>query len=311
MKLFDLHCDTAGECCKRGIPMRSNDMHLSFEKGGDFENWCQVFAIWIPDEIRGQAAREYYERAYEYYRSELQKNEDIVRSCASAGDIEKAEKDKKIGAILAVESGAVFCGDENRIEKLYNDGVRLVTLTWSGRNELGDGCFVPEKGGLTEFGKSALKEMNRVNMAADVSHLSERGFYDVAEISYAPFIASHSGMAGIFSHPRNLTNEQADIIIQRGGIIGLSLCSTFLDSSDESGKEGFIRHFYHLLERGGEKAAALGSDFDGCYIAKELAGVEKMQVLYEFLLKNGIPEAAVNGCFYENARNFFTNVLHC
>lgn len=311
LKLFDLHCDTAGECRKKGISMRKNDMHLSFEKGRKYENWCQVFAVWIPDDVRGNEAAEYFDLSLEYYNNQLLQNSDIVTPCTSAGDIGKAENEGKCGAVLAVESGAVFCGDERRIEYAAKAGVKLVTLTWSGRNELGDGCFVPEQGGLTAFGKLALAEMNRLNIAADVSHLSRRGFYDVAEISSAAFLASHSGCDSVFAHPRNLTDEQIDIITQRGGIIGLSLCSTFLAENPESGKEGFLRHFYHLLERGGEKSAALGSDFDGCRIAGELAGVEKMDILYEFLLKNGIPQTAVDACFYENARNYFTNVLHC
>lgn len=310
MNFFDLHCDTIGECANKNLPLRENELHISLEKGVYLDNWVQVFAIWMPDEKRGKEAADYFDRVYGYYLEQLSKNEDIILSCFTSNDIMKAENEKKTASILAVEGGSVLCGDIDRIELLKKQGVKILTLTWNGENELGSGCMAKEDKGLTAFGKNAVKELCNVGIVPDVSHLSEKGFYDTAQEVDFPFIASHSDCGKVYGHRRNLTNEQIDEIIRRKGLIGVNFYKNFLSDNPKRGFDGVLRHLYHILERGGENVAAMGSDFDGCEIADELAGIEKIPNLWDYLNKNGIPEDTLNSCFYGNARNFFFNVLH-
>lgn len=310
MNFFDLHCDTIGECANKNLPLKENTLHISLEKGTYLNSWIQVFAIWMPDEKRGRDAADYFDRVYDYYLKELSKNEDIILPCFTSDDILKAENENKAASILAVEGGSVLCGDIDRISLLKDRGVKILTLTWNDANELGSGCMEKDDKGLTSFGKSAVKELCSAGIVPDVSHLSEKGFYDTAQEVDFPFIASHSDCNRVHRHKRNLTDEQIDEIIRRKGLIGVNFYKNFLSDNPESGFDGVLRHLYHILEHGGEYVAAMGSDFDGCEIAKELAGIEKISDLWDYLNKNGIPEDTLNSCFYGNARNFFFNVLH-
>lgn len=310
MNFFDLHCDTIGECANRNLPLRENDLHISLEKGSYLDKWVQVFAVWMPDEKRGEEAADYFDRVYDYYLRELEKNNDILMQCLDSDDIAEAEEENKTATILAVEGGSVLCGDIDRISLLKERGVKILTLTWNGENELGSGCMAKDDKGLTPLGKRTVRELCSAGIVPDVSHLSEMGFYDTAQETEFPFIASHSDCDKVYRHKRNLIDEQIDEIIRRKGLIGVNFYKSFLSASPDKAFDGVLSHLYHILERGGEDTAAMGSDFDGCEIAGELAGIDKIPDLWEYLNKNGIPEDTLHSCFYGNARNFFFNVLH-
>ena len=209
MKFFDLHSDTITECFVQNKSLRKNDLDISLEKGKYLDEWIQVFAIWMPDEIRGKDAEEYYGKVYSRYREEIKNTENVK-------------------PILAVEGASVLNGKIENIEKLYRDGVKIITLTWNTDNELASGCFSENDRGLTAFGKEAVTEMVKRKIIPDVSHLSEKSFYDLCEITDFPFIASHSDSYAINPHVRNLKDEQIKIIIQRKGLVGLNFYNKFL-----------------------------------------------------------------------------------
>ncbi len=285
MKLFDLHSDTITECFKKNKSLSKNDLHISLEKGEYLDEWTQVFAIWMPDEIRGKDAEEYYEKVLSKYREEI-------------------KNAKNVKPILAVEGGSALAGKLENVEKLYHDGVKIITITWKTDNELGSGSFSEIDRGLTPFGKEAIKEMIKRKIIPDVSHLSEKSFYDLCEITDFPFIASHSDAFAVNPHVRNLKDEQIKIITERKGLIGLNFYNSFLGSGNSI--EMLIRHAEHILKMGGEDVLALGSDFDGCSINEELRGIEKMGNLYQALL-NHFGANLTDKIFYENANAYLLN----
>ena len=185
MKFFDLHCDTIGECCKNKYSLRKNNLHISLEKARNFESYTQVFAIWIPDELRKEKAVAYFDSVCDYYKAELSRNKDVL---TSYNPLNKDEKRMK--AILSVEGGAALGGTIDGLYHLYDRGVRILTLTWNAPNEIASGAF--SDGGLTEFGKEVIKKCEKLKMIIDVSHLNRQSFFDVAENTERPFIASHS-----------------------------------------------------------------------------------------------------------------------
>lgn len=309
MRLFDLHCDTAGECWKQRQDLFANNLHLSLQRGGAYAPWRQVFAIFIPDTCRGEAAWVYFQKACSYFLEQLEKHRGMVSLCRSADDLRRAQQEGKCAAILAVEGGAVLGGSLSRIGALYDAGVRLLTLTWNGANELGCGCGKPFAGGLTRFGRDAVREMERAGIAVDVSHLSRPGFWEVAAIARLPFLASHSNCNAVYRHPRSLTDRQVRCIVSRGGIIGVNLYKDFLGRPGDAGFEAAFRHIAHLLACGGEHAAALGSDFDGCEMDPAFAGVEKLEAFQRYLLGRGLPAEQVDAFFFKNAEKFFQNLL--
>ena len=310
MKFFDLHCDTIGECYQVNEPLNENSLHISLKKAACLSGWCQTFAIWMPDELRGQAAIEYFDKVYAYFLNQIQENEESISFCKSAEDIRNAAEHKKCAAILSVEGGGAAAGSLDRIKYMYDCGVRMMTLTWNGSCELGNGSGVQDAKGLTDFGKETVKLMEQIGMIVDVSHLSDKGFYDVAKITSKPFVATHSNSRAVWNHVRNLTDEEFDIINFRGGLVGINLFKDFLcESCDTNGAETVLKHIGHFLERGGENVLSFGSDFDGAQMPDDLDGIEKIPVLYEYLLKNGLEHRTADKIFYQNAYDFFQRVL--
>lgn len=309
MDLFDMHCDTAFECATKldGVPLTEGAAHLSLTRGGFLRDWRQVFAIFMPDEYRGGEAIRHYETVREYlYRQEefFPDRFRIVRTPEQWREVCGGCK-----AVLSVEGGSALAGDLWRVKALYDDGVRLITLTWNAGNELGDGIRAPQGRGLTDFGKAAVREMNRLRMAVDVSHLSDAGFYDAAEQSDAPFVASHSNARALCGNLRNLTDEMIDVIRSRGGLIGLNFYVGFLRDDENAHVADILRHAEYMLSRGCEDCLCLGSDFDGCDIPPDMTGIESMAQLYEAFLRRNYSEELVRGIFSRNARRYFDNYI--
>ncbi len=302
MRFFDLHCDTITELEKKKGSLAKNDGHISLDRAEYLDEYVQDFAIFIPDEYRGKEATDYFDRVFAYYKNEMDAN----------GISEYADrKNTKVRSVLSVEGGAGMGGTVEGLYHLAGCGVKLITVTWNGRNELASGCFDDEDIGLTDFGKVAIKEMEKLRVAADVSHLSVKGFYDLADIAEKPFMASHSCIDIVDNYKarhRNLKKDQVKIISEHGGVIGINLWKKLLGNEDNS-FEAVLRHMSEIIEVGGEDVIAMGTDFDGCGINDDLAGIEKIPALYDFLRSHGFDGILLDKIFFTNADRFFTNLL--
>lgn len=314
-----MHCDTAGECYNKKISLAENNLHISLCKGEVLDEWCQVFAIWIPDEIRGKESSDYFFRVLDNHKKEIVDNFDKIKLCQRISDIDNAVNCKKCASVIAVEGGSPFA-EKDSILIANEHGVKLITLTWNAENELGYGCQSGSDSGLKECGKALLRNMRDLGIVADVSHLNRAGFYDAIS-SGARVIASHSNSEKVlletrkesedkfFSCRRSLNDEQIKLLIECGGLIGINFCRSFLGDEGDDGFEAVYRHITHILDLGGENTLAIGSDFDGCDINPDLAGVDKIIDLYDYLCGKGIDSVLADKIFYDNAMNFFKNVL--
>lgn len=142
--------------------------------------------------------------------------------------------------------------------------MRALTLTWNHRNALADGAGENATGGgLTKFGKEVVREMERLGMLVDVSHLSDAGFWDVEKLAKKPFIASHSNARAVCAVQRNLTDDQLRAIAAKGGVVGLNFYPNFLAKGEKAGIEDILRHTLHMLDIMGEDHIGFGSDWDG------------------------------------------------
>ena len=159
---------------------------------------------------------------------------DDITIAFSSSDIEAAEADGKIWMMLSIEGSRPLRGTTEVLDVLYELGVRSVGLTWNGRNEVGDGVGVDNPGGLTKFGRSVVRAMNKKGMIIDVSHFAPKGLEDVLSISSTPVMATHSNARALSEHPRNLTDEQIRAIGDAGGVIGINFLATFLAPNLES-----------------------------------------------------------------------------
>lgn len=319
MRLFDLHCDTAGVCFDKNISINDENLHLNLRKGECLDKWAQFFAIWISDELRGREAEIYFDNAFKNFSEEINRNTKKIKLCKRLDDVNSAFADRKCAAFLTCEGGSAFSNPERiALAKVY--GVKLITLTWDGENELGFGAQSGSENGLKPMGKSVLREMERQKIITDVSHLNRAGFYNAVS-SGATVIASHSNCKTVlekimsdgdekaFACRRSLDDEQISLLSECGSLIGINFCRYYLGDKGDDGFEAVYRQIVHLLDMGCENIIALGSDFDGCEINPELAGVDKMPNLYNFLLAKGLGKQLVDKIFYDNAFKFVEKVL--
>ena len=324
--IIDLHCDTISKLrdCRLGrMEARSdklfqNEFHLDLERMKQADYFLQNFAIYIDSDMDPDVFGAYQEM-YRIFRKEMQRNVESIRQVYGFSDIQKNRRDGKISALLTVEEGQV-AGSPRRLDELYADGVRLITLTWNHRNALGcPNCIRPDgtlsltvpnmKDGLTEYGFWVIARMEELGMMIDVSHLSDRGFYDVYENTTKPFLASHSNARAITPHVRNLTDDMIRKLSLRGGIIGINFETTFLGEESDCGIAAVIRHLEHLRNVGGEDCIALGSDFDGIKGNPQLQGVQDMEKLETALRRTGWKENTIDKLFFGNALRFYEDVL--
>ncbi len=319
MKLFDLHCDTAGECFNKKIALYDGNMHINICKGETLDKWVQVFAIWIPDELRGDEAKKYFEKVLLNFKNEVDINNGKIKLCQGFSDFSDEKSDAICNALIACEGASPFAYPEG-VYHAKELNVKVITLTWNAENELGYGCQSGENHGLKPLGKAFLKDMEKLKIVADVSHLNRAGFYDAVS-SGARVIASHSDCESVllktrkesedkfFSCRRSLDDEQIKLLIESKGLIGINFCRSFLGDRGDDGFEAVYRHMAHILDLGGENVLAIGSDFDGCEISTELDSLDKMPALKRFLAKKGMGDALLEKIFFENAENFFKTVL--
>lgn len=299
--ICDMHCDTISSILDKGQELYKNSGHIDIQRLKEQNVAMQFFAAWI-DPIYAEDGFARCNHILDKFDEEYEKNQQYLHLIRTAEDIDFALANNKIAALLSVEGGEALNGDMELLYELYQRGVRLLTLTWNGRNALADGIGVGENaGGLTSLGQQAVRQMNSLGMIVDVSHISEKGFWDVAECANAPFIASHSNAKAICSHPRNLNDEQIQQIIQRNGFIGINLCSDFL-RENESSVDDIIAHVEHFLSIGAQDVVGFGADFDGVdKLPQGISGVESMQDIIENMLKMGYSEQLVEQITFQNA----------
>jgi membrane dipeptidase len=229
----DLHCDTVLEL-KKGdyiFGEKNSTGHIDIPRLKEGGVDLQVFAVWVsPDFLPDSAAREAFNLIDLFYQ-QLEKYPEDIELAKNISDFKKINKKGRIACVLGLEGGHSSEGNIALLRTFHRLGVRYMTLTWENSNPIASSAAdtSTQKGGLTELGREVVKEMNRLGMIIDISHLSEQTFWEVMELSKAPVIASHSCVKAICNHYRNLTDEQIKAIAKSGGVIGINFFSGYLD----------------------------------------------------------------------------------
>ncbi len=310
--LIDLHCDTLTDWkyTSTGNPDTLNDpkrvLSLSSIPAG--VHWAQFFAVFIPDEERGQAAIEYFDFNHRSFERQMKQFADRVVPCRSFTDMKEAFAQNKTAAFLTVENGSALAGDINRVKVLAEAGVRAITLVWNGENEIGSGHTTDH--GLSDFGRAVIPELEKNGILVDISHLNDPGFCDLLAVATKPFLATHSNARAICGHKRNLTDEMIREMVSRGCLIGLNYFVRFLrDDGLVESLDDIYRHTMHFLELGAENNLSLGSDFDGAVLPECLNTPSKAAGIYEYFLSRGLSQKVADGILYRNAWDFFKENL--
>lgn len=297
--LFDGHCDTLYKL------MTTPEQHLTDSDGQWSLNRCerfgpqaQVFAVFAdsaqPD-AQAQAAWQ-----IERMRQECQYAPEHIALCTTGDQAEEAMRQGKLAAFLSVEGAELLDCSLDGLRWAYDQGVRIVHPTWNYANALsGSHGDQPERG-LSQQGKTFVQEMKRLRMLVDVSHLSQRGFWDVVELIQGPFLASHSNSQSAFFHTRNLTDTQFTAIMKYRGVVGLNAYARFLGEVPVTAAT-LRKHLEHFLALGGTENVALGGDWDGCdELPNGYTGIWNWADFYEELLRCNYTESLVRDLFFNN-----------
>ena len=229
----------------------------------------------------------------------MEANPDRIALCVTARDCRTAWEAGKVAAFLSVEGAELLDCDLDRLRQARAMGVRAVNLTWNYANALSGSNLEETDRGLSAQGREFVREMGRLGVLVDVSHLSDPGFWDVAELAQGPFFASHSNSRALHFHPRNLTDDQFTAIMEHHGTVGLNLAAQFLPGAPTL--DDVVRVLEHFLDLGGEDTVALGGDWDG--IQRAPAGVEDITgwaAFYRRLEDLGYSRELLEKLFYKN-----------
>ncbi|EGT3615095.1 membrane dipeptidase [Clostridium perfringens] len=315
MKFIDFHCDTASLMLQGNKKLFQNDLKVDIKKLKEGEALAQFFALFIDKEYTKDTYN-YCRMMLENLKKEFQENSDDIILCRNILDLEKAEKENKIGAFITIEEGDAIRGEVEKLREFKKEGISLITLTWNYINDLGypNYEFKYKDKGLTKKGIEIVEEMNRLGMLIDVSHLSDGGFYDAIKYSKDPIIASHSNSRSQTGHSRNLNDHMIKLLANKGGVTGINFCNAFLketegNDSDLALVKDMVRHIKHIRNIGGIEVIGLGSDFDGIENEVEICDSSKMGLLLKALEREGFKEDEIEKIFYKNAKRIIRDVL--
>ena len=233
-----------------------------------------------------------------------------VRICRNVNDIRQGLKDGVLVPVLHIEGAEAIDPNFELLDVLYEAGLRSLGPVWSRSNAFGYGVpfrcpSSPDTGpGLTDLGKELVRACNRLRILIDLSHLNERGFWDVAAISNAPLVATHSNSHALSPHSRNLTDIQLAAIGETSGIVGVNFSTSFLRPDGrrdaDTSVELVIDHLEHILKHVGEDGVGFGSDFDGAKIPAGIGNAAGLQTLVEVMRTRGYSEPLIEKLCYKN-----------
>ncbi len=304
--VFDLHCDTAlallGSTFRELGSLKSNGLHFDLDRAKENGGFCQCFACFTSPLMEQQGmppAEEMFQRELESILSQIEISSNDIALAYTAADVEKNQEKGKMSAILTVEGPAGFGFDPALLEDLYLAGFRMTTLGWNENNVLTGSHLTG--GGLTQLGREYVRTAQDLGMIIDVSHISDRGFWDILEMTEKPVVASHSNSRSVCGHSRNLTDDMFRAICQTGGVAGFNQYADFV--GDPPDLEAACSHFLHFLELDPEgEHIALGGDLDGCErLTEGFYGVQSYPVLANALLERGVSEQIIRKIYWENA----------
>lgn len=342
MNYIDMHCDTLVKAVeqKKETAKKLEHTMVDAERLHRCGTKAQFFAMFLqqkkeenwsdpghdPDDCRsekrkislwynGAEIEKQMQDMYAVYQNTMENCADIIAPACTYEDLQRNWQQKKVSAFLTVENGCVVDGKMERLEQLYQMGVRLITLTWND-----DNCFGHPHAkeaermqlGLTPFGRKAVTYMAELGILVDVSHLSDGGFYDVAELVRGPFVASHSNCRELAPATRNLTDDMIRVLAEHGGVAGLNFYPPFLntDPVDKVSRiETMCEHVKRLVNVGGIECVGIGTDFDGIEGKFEIADCTDMKKLFDALQKTGFSEDALEKIAYKNVERVIREVM--
>jgi len=239
--VVDTHADTTQRFLDENFDLGSTDPndagHVSLDKARRGNLGAEFFSIWVdPTTHKGHYAAYTLDLIDSVYE-QASRHPDRMMMAFSVADVERAHREHKLAALMGIEGGHSIENDIRLLRDFYRLGVRYMTLTWSNTNEWADSsgdvddATVEHHNGLTDFGKQVVLEMNRIGMIVDISHVSDKTFWDAIATTKAPVIASHSSARALVNAPRNMTDDMLRAVAKNGGVVDVNFFSGFDDEN--------------------------------------------------------------------------------
>ena len=308
--MIDLHCDTIMQLLDHpdSGDLYRNTWKIDIEKLQKAHSKVQDFALFIN---LGDTNDPYgrYEEMRNLCTTQIHLYGEHIQHVLSYQDVESVYKSGKIGALMSIEEGGVLGGDLDKLKQAYQDGVRLITLTWNYPNGLGEPHCGEQHKKLTPKGIEFVEAMQDLGIIVDSSHLNDAGTEQLGDILDVPFIASHSNAREVTAHTRNLPDNLIKLIANKGGVIGLNFAQSFLGTSPVSRIEDIVKHGLYLINKGGVDVVALGTDFDGIKPNTEIKDASEMYRLYDSFKEAGLSVDQCEKLFWKNADRLLKEIL--
>jgi membrane dipeptidase len=325
---------------------RSNTGHMDLVRLKEGGLDAEFFSIYVAARYAGKGASQRALAMMEALSKQVAKYPDQVQFATSVADIRRLERQGKVAALMGLEGGHAIEDSLDRLWMFYQKGIRYMTLTHSNTNDFADSSSgEPRWGGLNELGRQVVKEMNRLGMMVDISHVSDDTFWDVLEVSQAPVLASHSSCRALTPIPRNMTDEMIKALAKKGGVIMINFGSDFVNAAhgrrsnkvveiirqkyrgdfshwSEVARElekqeplppatldDVLAHIEHVVKLVGPEYVGFGSDFDGVPdVPTGLDDCTKLPSITYELLKRGYSEKDITKILGGNLLRVFEAV---
>ena len=308
--MIDLHCDTIMQLLDHpdSGDLYRNTWKIDIEKLQKAHSKVQDFALFINlGETNDPYGR--YEEMRNLCTTQIYLYGEHIQHVLSYQDVESVYESGKIGVLMSIEEGGVLGGDLDKLKQAYQDGVRLITLTWNYPNGLGEPHCGEQHKKLTPKGIEFVEVMQDLGIIVDCSHLNDAGTEQLGDILDVPFVASHSNAREVTAHTRNLPDNLIKLIANKGGVIGLNFAQSFLGTSPVSRIEDIVKHGLYLINKGGEDVVALGTDFDGIKPNTEIKDASEMYRLYDAFKEAGLSVEQCEKLFWKNADRLLKEIL--
>ena len=293
----------------------ADSSHVDFPRMREGGLDAAFFSIYMAGTVTGPEAVKRSLTMIDNVRRLAEQHPNEIMLATSAADVRAAHKAGKIAALMGMEGGHMIDDSLSVLRDYARLGVRYLTLTHSVNTHWADSSGdKPEHNGLTDFGKDVVRELNRLGVMVDISHVADKTFWDALEVSKAPLVASHSSCRAISGHPRNMTDEMIKALAEKGGVIQINYSTAFLSNElyEATQKnvpaaerprvswEKIVEHIDHAVKIAGPTHVGLGSDFDGTTVPDGMEDVSKLPKITAALLEKGYSEQDVKNILGEN-----------
>jgi membrane dipeptidase len=339
--VIDTHVDTATHLLWRSpdFSRRLAEGHIDIPRMREGGLDAAMFAVWIDEGFSDAEALKLCLRGIDTIHQTIEAHPGDLAFARTAADVRRARAANKVAVLISIEGGRVICDDLGVLRMLNSLGVCSITLAWSAANGWADSHNDQQHGGLTGFGRDVVREMQRLNMLVDVSHLSDAAFWHVLEVAERPVFASHSSCRAVQEHTRNMQDPMIEALAANGGVMNINFCGPFVGyaaatshvqhalskpetlrdpydriafPSDEPGPSmsRLIEHFNHSVKVAGPEHVGIGSDFDGVsQLPQGVEDVSRLPAVTDALLDAGHSESTVRGILGENDLRLFEQTL--